>query len=78
MIKEQITQETINLLAPCIANLRQAVNETVMQMQSNAEDKFNQFENEAHSQIKELLSFEVDDAFIQQLQETNENLKPYM
>ncbi|MEB6289887.1 dynamin family protein [Staphylococcus xylosus] len=77
-IQEQITQETINLLAPCIANLRKAVNETVVQMQSNAEDKFNQFENDAHSQIKELLSFEVDDAFIQQLQETNENLKPYM
>lgn len=77
-IQEQITQETIHLLAPCIANLRQAVNETVVQMQSNAEDKFNQFENDAHSQIKELLSFEVDDAFIQQLQETNNNLKPYM
>ena len=52
--------------------------ETVVQMQSNAEDKLNQFDNDAHSQIKELLSFEVDDAFIQQLQETNENLKPYM
>ena len=77
-IQEQIAQETINLLAPCIANLRQAVNETVIQMLNNAENKFNQFENDAHSQIKELLSFEVDDAFIQQLQETNENLKPYM
>ena len=77
-IQEQIAQETINLLAPCIANLRQAVNETVIQMQNNAENKLNQFENDAHSQIKELLSFEVDDAFIQQLQETNENLKPYM
>ncbi|MGW8047337.1 dynamin family protein [Staphylococcus shinii] len=77
-IQEQIAQETINLLAPCIANLRQAVNEIVIQMLNNAENKFNQFENDAHSQIKELLSFEVDDAFIQQLQETNENLKPYM
>lgn len=77
-IQEQIAQETINLLVPCIANLRQAVNETVIQMLNNAENKFNQFENDAHSQIKELLSFEVDDAFIQQLQETNENLKPYM
>lgn len=77
-IQEQIAQETINLLAPCIANLRQAVNETVIQMLNNAENKFNQFENDAHSQIKELLSFEIDDAFIQQLQETNENLKPYM
>jgi small GTP-binding protein len=77
-IQEQIAQETINLLASCIANLRQAVNETVIQMLNNAENKFNQFENDAHSQIKELLSFEVDDAFIQQLQETNENLKPYM
>lgn len=77
-IQEQIAQETINLLAPCTANLRQAVNETVIQMLNNAENKFNQFENDAHSQIKELLSFEVDDAFIQQLQETNENLKPYM
>ncbi|MBO1919934.1 hypothetical protein J4710_06695 [Staphylococcus xylosus] len=46
-IQKQITQETINLLAPCIANLRKAVNETVVQMQSNAEDKFNQFENDA-------------------------------
>ncbi|MDN6721598.1 MAG: dynamin family protein, partial [Staphylococcus equorum] len=74
-LQEQITQETIKLLAPCIADLRKALNEIVLVMDENAETKFKQFESDIHRQIKELLSFEIDDALIQQLQETNAQLK---
>lgn len=74
-LQEQITQETIKLLAPCIADLRKALNEIVLVMNENAETKFKQFESDIHRQIKELLSFEIDDALIQQLQETNAQLK---
>ena len=74
-LQEQITQETIKLLAPCIADLRKALNEIVLVMNKNAETKFKQFESDIHRQIKELLSFEIDDALIQQLQETNAQLK---
>ena len=74
-IQEQIKHETIALLAPCIANLRQAMSDIVSTMDYNAETKFKTLEKEAHHQIQELLAFEMDDALIKQLQETNEKLK---
>lgn len=74
-IQEQITHETIALLAPCIANLKQAMSDIVSTMDYNAETKFKTLEKEAHHQIQELLAFEMDDALIKQLQETNEKLK---
>ena len=41
----------------------------------DAEMKFNQYEKEIHTQIKQLLAFNIDDSLIKQLQETNSELK---
>lgn len=74
-IQEQITHETIKLLTPCIADLRKALNEIVLTMNQNAESNFKHFEDEVHHQIKQLLAFEIDDALVKQLQDTNAHLK---
>ncbi len=74
-IQEQITHETISLLASCIADLRQALNDIVAKMEHCAEDRFNDFEQDVHQQINELLAFDIDDALIMQLQESNVQLK---
>ncbi|PHK49206.1 dynamin family protein [Staphylococcus edaphicus] len=74
-IQEQITYETVSLLAPCIASLREALNNIVSKMNDNADSRLQVFEKEAHYQIQELLAFDIDDALIKQLQETNADLK---
>lgn len=77
-IQTQITYSTVNLLAPCIGDLRQALIEIVVRMNQNAEARFYEFEQDIHKQIKQLLSFEIDHALVEQLQHTNAQLKPLL
>ncbi|MDH5138676.1 dynamin family protein [Staphylococcus cohnii] len=74
-IQTTITQNTLVQLKPCIADLRKALIEIVNKLNNDAEMKFNQYEKELHTQIKQLLAFNIDDSLIKQLQETNSELK---
>ncbi|MEY8603367.1 dynamin family protein [Staphylococcus nepalensis] len=74
-IQRAITQNTIELLKPCIADLRKGLIEIIDILNQDIEKKFTHYEKDIHSQIKQLLSFEMDNTLIQQLQETNHKLK---
>ncbi|MCS5431736.1 dynamin family protein, partial [Staphylococcus aureus] len=74
-VQTTITQNTLVQLKPCIAELRKALIEIVNNLNNDAEIKFNQYEKDIHTQIKQLLAFEMDHSLIKQLQETNSELK---
>src|SRR5699024_8386384 len=74
-IQRAITQNTIELLKPCIDDLRKGLIEIIDILNKDIEKKFNYYEKDIHSQIKLLISFEIDNTLIQQLQETNHKLK---
>lgn len=74
-IQTTITQNTLVQLKPSIADLRKALIEIVNKLNNDAETKFNQYEKEIHTQIKQLLAFNIDDSLVKQLQETNSELK---
>ncbi|UDI78271.1 dynamin family protein [Staphylococcus taiwanensis] len=74
-IQEEISVNTLNLLQNQLSEFRHALIEYVSTMNKEAESEFKQLDEQIQSQIDELLSFNMDDSFIQQLQSVNKELK---
>ncbi|WP_251520932.1 MULTISPECIES: dynamin family protein [Staphylococcus] len=74
-IQSKINETTIELLAPGISHLRETLSQIVEQMDDNAQTRFDNYETDLHDQIKELLSFDLDETLIKQLEDTNASLK---
>ena len=74
-LQEDITVATINLLTSDIADFREALNDSVTTMAEIAETNLKQLELEIQAQINELLSFDIDDSLIKQLEFTNKKLQ---
>ncbi|MDM7864117.1 dynamin family protein [Staphylococcus borealis] len=73
-LQEQISISTLELLQNQISEFRQALIQFVASMNEEAEDKFAQLEGAIQSQIDELVSFNLDNTLIEQLQTAHQKL----
>ncbi|EHJ06769.1 dynamin family protein [Staphylococcus simiae] len=73
-IQQQITDQTLALLQHGLNELRQQLDSKVAQMSQVADEHFNNLEQDIMTQINELLSFNIDDALINQLQSKHQQL----
>ena len=65
----------MSVLTSDIADFREALNDSVTTMAEIAETNLKQLELEIQAQINELLSFDIDDSLIKQLEITNKKLQ---
>ncbi|MGA4513687.1 dynamin family protein [Staphylococcus caledonicus] len=73
-IQEMISQNTLELLQNQLGELRQALIDFVAKLTAEAEEQFIDIEQDIQEQINDLLSFDMDDSLIQQLQDVNKDL----
>lgn len=73
-LQEQISISTLELLQNQMSEFRQALIQFVASMNEEAEDKFAQLEGAIQSQIDELVSFNLDNTLIEQLQTAHQKL----
>ncbi|MBI5972493.1 dynamin family protein [Staphylococcus caledonicus] len=73
-IQEMISQNTLELLQNQLGELRQALIDFVAKLTAVAEEQFVDIEQDIQEQINDLLSFDMDDSLIQQLQDVNKDL----
>lgn len=73
-LQEQISISTLELLQNQMSEFRQALIQFVASMNEEAEDKFAQLEGAIQSQIDELVSFNMDNTLIEQLQTAHQKL----
>ncbi|WP_415427070.1 dynamin family protein [Staphylococcus borealis] len=73
-LQEQISISTLELLQNQMSEFRQALIQFVASMNEEAEDKFAQIEGAIQSQIDELVSFNLDNTLIEQLQTAHQKL----
>lgn len=73
-IQEMISQNTLELLQNQLGELRQALIDFVAKLTAVAEEQFVDIEQDIQEQINDLLSFDIDDSLIQQLQDVNKDL----
>lgn len=73
-IQEIISQNTLELLQNQLGELRQALIDFVAKLTAEAEEQFIDIEHDIQEQINDLLSFNMDDSLIQQLQDVNKDL----
>lgn len=73
-IQEMISQNTLELLQNQLGELRQALIDFVAKLTAKAEEQFIDIEQDIQEQINDLLSFDMDDSLIQQLQNVNKDL----
>ncbi|MCQ9277812.1 dynamin family protein [Staphylococcus borealis] len=73
-LQEQISISTLELLQNQMSEFRQALIQFVASMNEETEDKFAQLEGAIQSQIDELVSFNLDNTLIEQLQTAHQKL----
>ncbi|MBF2757241.1 dynamin family protein [Staphylococcus sp. GDY8P57P] len=73
-LQEQISISTLELLQNQMSEFRQALIQFVASMNEEAKDKFAQLEGAIQSQIDELVSFNLDNTLIEQLQTAHQKL----